>query len=47
MKIEVYMILFLSVLLMRCEKPTHGKIQMTYTIEHFDLANEEMNVNES
>ena len=45
MKIEVYMILFLSVLLMRCEKPSQGKIQMTYTIDQFDLANEEMNVN--
>ena len=45
MKNKVYLILFLSLLLMRCNKPPQGKIQMTYTIEQFDLANDEMNVN--
>ena len=45
MKNKVYLILFLSLVLMRCNKPPQGKIQMTYTIEQFDLANDEMNVN--
>ncbi len=45
MKNKVYLILFLSLVLMRCKKPSQGKIQMTYTIEQFDLANDEMNVN--
>ena len=45
MKNKVYLILFLSLVLMRCKKPSQGKIQMTYTIEQFDLANDKMNVN--
>jgi len=45
MKNKVYLILFLSLVLMRCKKLSQGKIQMTYTIEQFDLANDEMNVN--
>ena len=45
MKIKVYLILFLSFVLMRCKKPIHGKIQMTYTIDQFDVNNDKMNVN--
>lgn len=45
MKNKVYLILFLSLVLMRCKNPSQGKIQMTYTIEQFDLAKDEMNVN--
>ena len=45
MKNKVYLILFLSLILMRCKKPSQGKIQLTYTIEQFDLAKDEMNVN--
>jgi hexosaminidase len=45
MKNKVFLILFLSLILMRCKKPSQGKIQMTYTIEKFDLAKDEMNVN--
>ena len=45
MKNKVYLILFLSLILMRCKKPSQGMIQMTYTIEQFDLAKDEMNVN--
>ena len=45
MKIKVYLILFLSFVLMRCKKPIHGKIQMTYTIDQFDVTNDKMNVN--
>ena len=45
MKNKVYLILFLSFILMRCKKPSQGMIQMTYTIEQFDLAKDEMNVN--
>ena len=45
MKNKVYLILFLSLLLIHCKKPSQGRIQMTYTIEQFDLAKDEMNVN--
>ncbi len=45
MKNKVYLILFLSFVLICCKKPTHGKIQMTYTIDQFDVTNDKMNVN--
>ena len=45
MKNKVYLILFLSFVLICCKKPTHGNIQMTYTIDQFDVTNDKMNVN--
>ena len=45
MKNKVYLILFLSLVLLRCNKPSQEGIQMTYTIEQFDSANDQMYVN--
>ena len=45
MKNKVYLILFLSFVLICCKKPTHGNIQMTFTIDQFDVTNDKMNVN--
>jgi hexosaminidase len=44
MKKKVCLILFFSLILIRCKSPSQGKIQMTYTVEEIDLFKDQMEV---
>ena len=44
MKNKVHLILFLTLVVMGCKNRYQEKIQMIYTIDQFDYANDKMNV---